>query len=441
MATKHAGLPAATGEVKALIGGRYRLLTRLARGGSAEVWRAHDEELARDVAVKLPHAHLVAEADTRRRLVAEARAAAGLSHRGIVPIYDVVTDGDRPALVFELVRGESLASRLDREGTLAPTEVARIGAQVADALQHAHEHGVVHRDVNPGNVLIERDGRARLVDFGIARLLDEAAERLTVAGTVAGTLGYMAPEQLAGGEITPRSDLYALGAVLFRALTGRPPFDAASPVGLAEAQRRGPPAATELGVDPALAAIIVAALSFDPDDRPATAGVLAGALRDWVEGPPTVVISAVETAVRGDRATPNAAIAAGETVPAAAVAATPAASSRPAARPLLDRRTALTTGGLAVVAGLLALAALFLGTGPLDRAATETPPPPWLAALLADFGAACGPDAEAPNVEGLSEDQARDLFKEAIDACEEAADDGGNGKGKGRGKGGGNGGD
>ncbi|MGZ8513002.1 MAG: serine/threonine-protein kinase, partial [Candidatus Limnocylindria bacterium] len=207
-----------------LILDRYRLVERIALGGTAEVWRAHDEQLDRQVAVKRLHPHLMPDEGSRRRLAAEARAAAGLSHPVIVDVYDIDTEGESPAIVMELVDGESLATRIARDGALGPAEAARITADVADALYHAHQRGLVHRDVKPGNVLLSADGRTRLVDFGIARSLAESAERFTQAGTVMGTLSAMAPEQLAGGPIGPRTDLYGLGVVLHEALTGRPPY-------------------------------------------------------------------------------------------------------------------------------------------------------------------------------------------------------------------------
>jgi hypothetical protein len=364
------------------IGGRYRLAARLAGGGSAEIWRAHDQRLDRDVALKLPHPHLVAEARTRRQLAAEARAAAGLTHPGIVRVYDVVADGPQPAVVLELVEGESLATRLDRQGRLPPTEVARIGAQVGDALLHAHGHGVVHRDIKPGNILIDPGGQARLVDFGIARLLDEAAERLTLTGTVAGTMGYMAPEQLAGGEITPRTDVYALGAVLFRALTGRLPFEATSPVALAEAQRNGPPPAAELPVDPALAAIVLAALSPDPADRPRTAGALAEALRDWLDGRPTEAMAAIvppPVAISADAPTIVAPVVAPAAVPPAVIEAPTVLAARraaPAAARGAGAGPGWRRGAVAAVATMAVVLALVIAArGPGEPASTETPTP------------------------------------------------------------------
>ena len=161
---------------------------------------------------------------------------------------------------MELVDGESLATRIAREGPIPPPEAAAIAADIAEALFHAHQRGVIHRDVKPGNVLLSADGRTRLVDFGIAHSLAVASERLTMAGTVIGSLHSMAPEQLAGGPITPRTDLYGLGAVLHESLTGRPPFAESSPVALAEAQRAGPPRMD--GIDPALAATIAGCLAL-----------------------------------------------------------------------------------------------------------------------------------------------------------------------------------
>ena len=265
-----------------LILGRYRLVERIAVGGTAEVWRADDEQLHRPVAVKRLHPHLLPDAPSRQRLVAEARAAAGLAHPVIVGIYDVDSTGESPAIVMELVDGESLAARIEREGPLPAVDAARITAVVADALYHAHQQGVVHRDVKPGNVLIAADGRTRLVDFGIAHSLALGAERLTMTGTVIGTLRSMAPEQLLGGPITPRTDLYGLGTVLYEALTGRPPYPERSPVALSQAQKSGPPPLA--GVAAPLAAVVAGCLEADATQRPIHAGAVASALRAWLAG-------------------------------------------------------------------------------------------------------------------------------------------------------------
>ncbi|MDQ6683186.1 MAG: serine/threonine protein kinase, partial [Chloroflexota bacterium] len=280
-----------------LVLGRYRLIELLARGGSADVWRGHDLRLARPVAIKLLHGHLLPDERSRRRLAAEARAVASLSHRSIVRVYDVDVVGERPAIILELVEGGTLAQRLERDGRIPARDAARIGADLADALFHAHKRGIVHRDLKPANVLLDAAGRAKLADFGIARLLGEAADRMTMTGTVIGTLRYMAPEQLAGDSVGPRADLFSLGVMLHEALAGQPPFPASTPLALAEQQAAGTPPLAD--VDPGLAAIVAAALAPDLAHRPRHAGEMAGALRAWLDGRtlPTTMTARVSSIV------------------------------------------------------------------------------------------------------------------------------------------------
>ncbi len=261
---------------------RYVLEQRLAHGGSAEVWQARDTVLDRPVAVKVLHRHLLDDATTRARLIQEARAAASLSHPGIVAVYDVAIDEEASAaVILELVEGESLADRIKREGALPPRAAVRIAAEVAEALAHAHDRGIVHRDVKAANVLLGTDGEARLADFGIARVLADEAQRLTDTGTIAGTLRYVAPEQLRGEPAGPPADVYAVGVLLTEMVSGKPPYQVDSPVALAEAQRT-PPMAIE-GAPPSLSAIIRPTLDPDPDRRPSSAGTLAEDLRSWLE--------------------------------------------------------------------------------------------------------------------------------------------------------------
>ena len=423
-----------------LILDRYRLIGRLASGGSAEVWRAHDEQLDRPVAVKRLHPHLLPDEASRKRLAAEARAAAGLSHPVVVGVYDVDTTGDWPALVMELVEGESLSARIDRDGPLSPREAAVVTADVAEALYHAHQRGVIHRDVKPGNVLLSTDGRTRLVDFGIAHSLAESAERLTVVGTVIGTLRAMAPEQLAGGPITPRTDLYGLGAVLHEALTGRSPYPTSSPVALAEAQRAGPPPLT--GLDLALAAVIAACLAHDPADRPLHAGALAAALRDWLAGDPAAALAMAPPPVLS-------------TVDTAAITqAVPIVTPPPRATPpRRDRRSAaLPIALLAALAGVAVVAAVVMANigpdaglvdadGSASQAATPspTPVPEWLSALVLSVEERCGPELAAQaesEMSLLAQEDAESYAGELIDSCK--GDEGGNGRGKGKGNGNGN---
>jgi serine/threonine protein kinase len=204
------------------IHGRYLLEERISRGGSADVWRARDEELDRLVAVKLLHPHLVPDERARLRLAAEGRLVASLDHPAIVRMYDVLVDGETPALVMELIEGESLNLRLARDGALRVRAAAGIGAEVAEALAEAHRQGIIHRDVKPSNILLDTDGHAHLADFGIAHSLEADAERLTQTGMVVGTPAYLSPEQLAGSEVGPRTDIFGLGAVLRCRMSIRP---------------------------------------------------------------------------------------------------------------------------------------------------------------------------------------------------------------------------
>ena len=420
-----------------LILDRYRLLERLAAGGSAEVWRARDEQLGREVAVKRLHPHLVPDEASRKRLAAEARAAAALSHPVVVGIYDVDAGGESPVLVMELVDGESLAARIARTGPLPATEAVAVAADVADALFHAHQRGVIHRDVKPGNVLLSRDGRTRLVDFGIAHSLATSAERLTLTGTVIGTLHAMAPEQLTGGPITPRTDLYGLGVVLHEAVTGRPPYPATSPVALADAQRAGPPSLD--GVEPALAAVIAACLAFDPADRPLHAGALAGVLRAWLAGDPAPALALAPAPSPDTSAAtqPRPVVAA---APAAVAAAAPVAATR---APAGDRRSRRATPlvPLAAVAALVLIGlAAFAVLGPdADReAGSDTTPSPsptpaepaigeWLPDLVEDVREACGDGAAADalvEMVEMSRGQARKYAEERVNECgDEGGDD------------------
>ena len=198
-----------------LVNGRYRLVGLLGRGGTAEVWRAEDEALGRHVALKLV---TVPTDDGAARAGDEARLLARLNHPYLVPVYDAGTDErDRPWVVMELVEGETLSDTIKR-GPIPSGRCAEIGRSVAEALAYVHAQGLVHRDVKPGNVLIGDDGRVRLTDFGIARLVDAA--RVTSTGMMVGTASYLAPEQVLGEKVGPPADVYALGLMLLECLTG-----------------------------------------------------------------------------------------------------------------------------------------------------------------------------------------------------------------------------
>ncbi|MFF3939400.1 serine/threonine-protein kinase [Streptomyces phaeofaciens] len=209
-----------------LIAGRYRLLTPLGEGGMGTVWRARDEVLHREVAVKEVRAPAgLAASDIERmyaRLEREAWAAARVANRNVVTVYDVAMEDGRPWIVMELVRGVSLADLLDAEGPLEPARAAHIGAEVLSALRAAHEAGVLHRDVKPANVLMSNDGRVVLTDFGIATV--EGTSALTMTGEVIGSPEFLAPERALGRTPGPESDLWSLGVLLYAAVEGNSPF-------------------------------------------------------------------------------------------------------------------------------------------------------------------------------------------------------------------------
>ncbi|MFJ8545570.1 serine/threonine-protein kinase [Streptomyces sp. NPDC093586] len=215
-----------------VVAGRYRLLSPLGEGGMGTVWRARDEVLHREVAVKEVRAPAgLPDAEVRRmyaRLEREAWAAARVAHRNVVTVYDVATDDGRPWIVMELVRGLSLADLLDAEGPLEPRRAARVGAEVLAALRAAHEAGVLHRDVKPANVLLANDGRVVLTDFGIATV--EGSSALTMTGEVVGSPEFLAPERALGRTPGPESDLWSLGVLLYAAVEGSSPFRQDTPL-------------------------------------------------------------------------------------------------------------------------------------------------------------------------------------------------------------------
>jgi serine/threonine protein kinase len=215
------------GESERLLAGRYRLLAVIGRGGMGAVWRARDELLNRDVAVKeiVWPAQLDAEEreTARRRAVREAQLAARVRHPNVVGVYDIVEEGDRPSIVMELVPFRSLRDAVAEDGPMTPAEAARVGLSVLAALRAVHEAGVVHRDVKPANILLGPDGRVVLADFGIAKAADSPA--LTISGVLLGSPSYLAPERARGGRAGAAADMWALGASLFAAVEGHPPFE------------------------------------------------------------------------------------------------------------------------------------------------------------------------------------------------------------------------
>lgn len=211
--------------------GRYELEQLIGRGGMGLVFRAHDTELHRVVAIKTLSLHLIPMGVARERFVRESRACAALSHPHIVPMYDVVQDGAVPALVMQYIAGPTLHAWIHEHGAMDWQDAMKLACQLADALACAHQHGLVHRDIKPGNVLLEANGsRALLTDFGLARVLDAAT--MTQSGILTGTPEYMSPEQAKGDSVDERSDLFALGSLMYTMLAGHAPFRAAEPMAI-----------------------------------------------------------------------------------------------------------------------------------------------------------------------------------------------------------------
>jgi serine/threonine-protein kinase len=248
-----------------VVGNRYELTSRVAGGGMGEVWAARDQVLGRTVAVKLLRAQHADEPTFLHRFRTEARHAASLSHPGIASVYDYGEDDGAAYLVMELVPGEALSTRLQREGALAPAVAVPLLQQSAAALQAAHSAGLVHRDVKPANLLITPDDHVKITDFGIARLGDDAG--ITRTGEVMGTAQYLSPEQALGQSATPASDVYSLGVVAYEMLAGRRPFDADTSVAIAMAHVQRAPEPLPAAVPPAIAAVVLQALSKDPAQR------------------------------------------------------------------------------------------------------------------------------------------------------------------------------
>lgn len=271
---------------------RYELVEVVGRGGMGEVWAGRDLRLGRSVAVKLLSPAVASQAGVRERFQEEARSAARLNHPNVVLVLDSGEHEGTPFLVMELLSGRTLADEV-ASGPLDPERVRRVGMDVLAALAASHRAGVLHRDIKPGNVLLTADGMAKVGDFGIAKSAEGL--HLTDAGMIVGTAAYLAPERIAGHPATPQSDLYAVGVVLYEALTGTKPFEADTPVSLLRAVGAHdimPLAEVRPGLDPSLVATVERAMAKDPANRFSSAEAMAAALQGdhaaGAPGPPTV---------------------------------------------------------------------------------------------------------------------------------------------------------
>lgn len=276
-----------TMEPGTVYGNRYTLDELIAVGGMGEVWKATDKVLGRTVAIKLLSPALATQPGFEERFREEARHTALLSHPNIATVYDYGETDGASWLVMEFVEGEPLSAIIREEGPQSPRRTAMVVGQCAEALQAAHEAGVIHRDVKPANIMVRPDGVVKLTDFGIARATDAAP--MTRTGEVMGTAQYISPEQAMGRPVSPKSDIYSLGVVAHELLTGRRPFDDGSPVATAMAHVHKPPPELPSSVPPTMAAVIMSCLAKEPDQRPSSARALAGAMK----GGPAAAAAAV----------------------------------------------------------------------------------------------------------------------------------------------------
>lgn len=345
-----------------LVAGRYRLQEQIGEGAAATVFRATDGVLGRDVAVKVLRGALAASPSATARFRAEGRAAAIIAHPNVAAVFDVTSEGEAPAIIMEFVDGEDLSSMLRRVGPLVPRRAAAIVAQVARGLAAAHQRGIIHRDVTSRNILIGREGRAQIADFGIAHAIleDGPPTGTTGSATPAGTAHYVAPEVAAGAPATTSSDLYGLGVVLFELLTGRRPAvrDANSPAPSPRTLRPDIPAELD--------AITVQLLAANPAERTQSATLVADALESYVVkvGRTSIPPRAVGPAAGAPRALAGTRVArvageAGPNEPAAPLDPLDesAASDDDEAMPL--RTTLLTIAGVAVTVVVLLAGVIF----------------------------------------------------------------------------------
>jgi tRNA A-37 threonylcarbamoyl transferase component Bud32 len=284
---------------------RYEIEQPLGRGGMAQVFRATDRVLGRPVAVKVLDRKYKDDAKFVTRFRREAQSAAGINHPNVVSVYDTGSEDGLHYIVMEYVDGDTLADLLQREGPLTAGRAVSIAEPVARALEAAHEKGMVHRDVKPGNIMVDSSGTVKVVDFGIARAA--ADDTLTQTGTVLGTAAYLSPEQAQGETVDARSDVYSLGCVLYEMTTGRPPFTADSTLAVAYKHVREdpvPPSRLNPDVPPELDAVVMTALAKDPAARYPSGGAMREALSAAATGemPAAVGVAPTEPLAGGDTA-------------------------------------------------------------------------------------------------------------------------------------------
>ncbi|MEV6348520.1 serine/threonine-protein kinase [Actinoplanes sp. NPDC051851] len=349
-----------------LLDNRYRLDERIATGGMGDVWRGTDVVLGRVVAVKVLRTAMLDDPEFAARFYGEARMMAAFRHPGVVEVYDYASEGDSGGaetvayLVMAFVEGEPLSNRV-KQGAMPVNETLSIVAQAGEALHAAHENGIVHRDIKPGNLIVKPTGAVILIDFGVAR--SNAVTSLTGLNAIVGTALYMAPEQVAKGNLTPGTDVYALGAVAYHCIAGRPPFDGDNALQVALRHLEDEPDPLPDHVPDAVRELIATAMAKQPADRYATAAefaeaayAAAGASADWKRLTGTKMVAPVSPAVGPPPAGPT------QVVPRPRFSPSP--PPLPPARP-----SSAASGGAGAQRGLMiAVFALFLLAGGLGVA-------------------------------------------------------------------------
>ena len=288
-------------EPATLLGGRYEVGMPIGQGGMAEVFRGRDTRLGRDVAVKILRPELAGDPTFLARFRREAQASASLNHPNIVSVYDTGDESGTPFIVMEFVEGRTLRDVLRTQGRMLPQRAMEIVADVCAALEHAHEQGIVHRDIKPGNVMLNQQGTVKVMDFGIARAISGSSATMTQTAAVIGTAQYLSPEQARGEHVDARSDVYSTGCLLYELLTHQPPFTGDSPVAVAyQHVLEDPtlPSTLNPDVEPAVESVVMKAMAKNPGNRYQTAAEMRDDLLRAAAGRPvraTPILSAQDT--------------------------------------------------------------------------------------------------------------------------------------------------
>ncbi|WP_306233545.1 protein kinase domain-containing protein [Agrococcus beijingensis] len=391
-------------------GGRYQLTSRIAIGGMGEVWQATDQVIGRTVALKILKDEYMGDPGFLERFRAEARHAALVNHEGIANVFDYGEEEGSAFLVMELVPGEPLSAILDRDRTLSADKVLDIVAQTSAALHAAHQAGLVHRDIKPGNLLITPEGRVKITDFGIARIADQVP--LTATGQVMGTVQYLSPEQASGQQAAPSTDIYSLGIVAYEALAGRRPFTGESQVAIAMSHINDAPPDLPTTVPEPVRNLVLSCIAKTPADRPTSAAHLSRAAtmlrRGDIAGAAAIVpgIASTDSFATIDSPT-QAATRVITTQSSPATAALPVTRATTAVRDRQKRRTnpwiwPVIILALLLVAAGVAIALILLNQNRDDP--TATPP-------VTDSQTAATVDISLADFEGLTEAEFRDAIE------------------------------